>query len=51
VKIVVHLIRLLDEVKAPLARASIVWVVGEYSDKVNVRSLAGWFVYFRPIFE
>ncbi len=32
--VIIHLASLLDNITAPKARASIVWVIGEYSDKV-----------------
>ena len=35
---IIHLIKLLDDVKIPEARKSILWVVGEYSDKVPLHA-------------
>jgi AP-3 complex subunit beta len=32
--VIIHLAQLLDNITAPKARASIVWVIGEYSNKV-----------------
>ena len=32
--IISHLARLVDTITVPLARASILWLIGEYSDRV-----------------
>ena len=33
-EIIVHMAKLLDSIKVPAARAAILWVLGEYSDRV-----------------
>ena len=32
--VITHMAKLLDKVHVPMARASIVWLIGEYSDRV-----------------
>ena len=32
--VIAHMVKLLDKVHVPMARASIVWLIGEYSDRV-----------------
>lgn len=32
--IIVHMARMVDNITVPMARASILWLIGEYSDRV-----------------
>lgn len=32
--VITHMAKLLDKVKVPMARASIIWLIGEYADRI-----------------
>ena len=32
--IIIHMAKLIDKISVPMARASILWLIGEYSDRV-----------------
>ncbi|CAF0968088.1 unnamed protein product [Rotaria sp. Silwood1] len=34
-EIIKHIVRMVDKVTVPIARASILWLIGEYSDRIN----------------
>lgn len=32
--VITHMAKLLDKIKVPMARASILWLIGEYSERI-----------------